>query len=384
MGTLAVTMSKHEHHDQHSHAFDFKAAFSVSTEPGSLVKIVGDIPWAEVEMERKMAIKNLGKDLELPGFRKGYVPENMLVKHLGEMRIVAEMAERAIAHMYGHILDAHQIDAIGQPKVEITKLEPNKPLGILILVAVLPKITLPDVKAIASTVNKEKADILVTEEDVEAQVQDILRRKVAFDRLQAKAKAKADGKTLEEETEETDPEKLPLPPLTDDLVKTLGQPGQFTDSADFKAKIKEHLTIEKAREVESGHRAKLTDAIIEQTAFELPQILIDSELSQMFAHMEEDITRAGLKLDDYLAHVKKTRDDLRKEWTPAAEKRARLQLILNEIAKVEKIVPDSAAVENEVEALLKLHKEADPRRVRVYVESVLTNEAVLKMLESAK
>ena len=68
---------------------------------------------------------------------------------------------------------------------------------------------------------------------------------------------------------------------------------------------------------------------------DLPQVLIDSELGQMFAQMEEDIKRAGLQFDDYLAHIKKTKEELAAEWKPLAEKRAKLQLVLNEIAKGE-------------------------------------------------
>ena len=125
----------------------------------------------------------------------------------------------------------------------------------------------------------------------------------------------------------------------------------------------------------------ITDSIIEKTEVTLPQVMIDAEINQMFAQMEEDLTRAQLKMDDYLSHVKKTRDDLIKEWTPSAEKRAKLQLVLNEIAEKENVEPDKGAVDQQVSGLLEQYKEADEARVRVYVESMLQNEAVMKMLE---
>jgi FKBP-type peptidyl-prolyl cis-trans isomerase (trigger factor) len=102
----------------------------------------------------------------------------------------------------------------------------------------------------------------------------------------------------------------------------------------------------------------------------------------MFGQMEEDLTRADLKMDDYLAHIKKSKDDVKKEWTPAAEKRAKLQLILNEIAKKETISPDVNELNEQVKGLMERYKDADERRVRLYVASVLTNEAVMKHLES--
>jgi len=183
------------------------------------------------------------------------------------------------------------------------------------------------------------------------------------------------------ETEE-DFSKLPLPELTDELVKTLGQPGQFTGIDDFKTKLREHLEIEKKQEVETKHRAIITDEIIKQTTVDLPQILIDSELNQMFFQMNEDLERANLKMDDYLKHIKKTKEELEKEWTPAAEKRAQLQLILNEIAKDSDIKPDEKQLEEQVKQLLEQFKDADERRVRIYVASMMTNEAVMKMLEA--
>ena len=384
-------MSQHAHeHTHHHHDIDFKKAFTVTKEPGSQVKIVGEIPFSELAGERAAAIKSLGANVELDGFRKGHVPEAMLVKHIGEINILTEMAERVISHMYPHIVEAHEIDPIGHPKIEITKIAPENPLGLTMTVAVMPPVTLGDYKKLATDLNKDKASSVVTEEDINNQIDEIRRQKLAYERLQKKAVARAAAQeagtdlptpeTVEEPV--TDLASEPLPELTDEFVAGLGQPGQFTTVEDFKTKIKEHLTIEKEQAVKAAHRAKITDAIIDSSTIELPQILIDSEINQMFAQMNEDITRANLTMDDYLAHIKKTKEDLAKEWAPAAEKRAKLQLVLNEIAKVEKITPDEKKLEEQTKVLLDAYKDADPMRVFTYVASVLTNEAVMAMLES--
>jgi trigger factor len=115
-----------------------------------------------------------------------------------------------------------------------------------------------------------------------------------------------------------------------------------------------------------------------------PQVLVDHELNQMFAQMEDDLGRANLKMEDYLKHIKKTREDIKNDWTPAAEKRAKLQLILNKIAKEEKITPDEKLVENQVKDILAMYKNANEHNVHTYVSTILTNEAVLKMLEGGK
>ena len=380
---------------------EFISQLTVEKEEKSQVSISGDIPFAELAEHRSAAITALGKNIKVDGFRAGKVPENILVERIGEMAILTEMAERALAKAYPLILKEHDIDAVGHPQIQITKIAPDNPLGFKATVAVVPEITLPEYKALAAGINKDKDEVTITNEDVDKQVEEILRQKMAYERMQQKAAAQAETdtaatdatdlptpeseakKAAETEEEAFDPATAPLPELTDELVKTLGQPGQFETVDDFKTKIREHLEITRTQEAEAAHRAKITDAIIAGTEIELPQILIDSEINQMFAQMEEDLARAGMKIDDYLSHIKKSREDMIADWTPAAEKRAQLQLVLNEIAKQEDIKPDEAELTEKVAQLTEQYKDADEMRVRIYVASVMTNDAVMKMLEEA-
>ncbi len=373
---------------------DFIKQFTVENQPNSQVKITGEIPFAELEKERNQSISQLGKNLKIDGFRPGHVPEKVIIERLGEMAVISDMAERAIARIYPIALKELAIDAIGWPQISITKIAAGNPLGFTAIVAVLPEVKLPNFKQIAKEANVAKESAEVTEAEVEKQIENILRRKAAYERLQAKAQSgekethtHADGTVHEGPAHDDSGQPLEedhdvlVPPLTDELVKTLGQPGEFENVTDFKVKLKEGMAIEKEREVTSAHRSKITDEIIEKSEFELPQVLIDSEIEQMLAQMNEDLQRANLHLDDYLKHINKTKEDLKKEWEPAAQKRARLQLILNKIAEQEQITADPSLVETQVSALLERYPDADSARVRVYVESVLKNDAVMKMLE---
>jgi len=377
----------------HSHSVDFKKAFTVEELENSQVKISGELPFAELQSERNASLVALGKNLEIDGFRKGHIPSQVLEKHLGEMTILTEMAERAISHSYPHIVEAHKLEVIGQPQIEIKKIAKDNPFGFSITVAVLPKFTLPDYKAIAKEVNKNRPADEVTDEEVEEKSKEIQKQKRAYERMQElsqqssedaekEAKDLPTQESVEKKVEED--KEAPLPELTDEYVKTLGQPGQFETVADFKTKLREHLEVEKKQNNAAKHRADITDSIIEKTEITLPSVLTDSELNQMFAQMQEDLDRSNLKMDDYLTHIKKTKDDLKKEWMPAAEKRAKLQLVLNDIAKKEEIVPNSELVETQTKELLERFKDADEQRVRLYVASVLLNEEVMKNLEESK
>ncbi|NCN52575.1 trigger factor [Candidatus Parcubacteria bacterium] len=366
---------------------------SVEKQEGSTVKIAGEIPYTYLEKHRDAALKHIGKDIQIDGFRKGSVPEKVIIERVGEAAVIAEMAERALSLAYPLIIAEHDIDAVGYPQIGITKIAKDNPLGFTATVAVLPDVTLPDYKEIAKDINAKKPSDEVTDEDVETQIKDILRQKTAYERLQKKAQPADDHEhgedcdhDHEEEADEApieDAADIPVPELTDELVQTLGQPGQFTTVADFKAKIREHLEIQKKQDASSMHRGNLTDAIVEKSEIELPQVMIDAELNQMFAQMEEDLKRASLSTDDYLGHIKKTRDDLKAEWAPTATKRAKLQLVLNEIAQKESIEADAGEVDQQVSALLEQYKDADEARVRIYVQSMLTNEKVMQMLETA-
>src|SRR3989344_5300007 len=335
-------------------------AIAVTPAEKSQVTIVGELPWELAEKGRAAAVATLGKDIKIDGFRPGQIPEAMLVKHIGEMALLQEMAFRAIIKSYEEILRAKNIDAIGTPALTLTKVAKGNPVGFSIVQSVVPQFELPDYKGIAPGIKKKK------------------KKHGGFVQQMEKLQA-AEG---DEAKAIVDAEPVKLE-LTEETVKELGAPGQFSSVEEFKAKIREHLEIEKKQEVASKHKAAITDAIADATTIELPEILIEQEIKQMFAQMEDDLTRANLKMDDYLSHVKKTRDDMRAEWMPMAEKRAKLQLILEAIAKKDGIKPTPEALEAEVQGLLTRFKDADQSRVRAYVTSFLTNDAVMNMLEQA-
>src|SRR6187551_1612714 len=132
----------------------------------SQVEILGVMAAEDFASFEKEAIAEIGKDVEFPGFRKGHVPENVLLKNIPEIKILEEMAERAIMKVYPEILEKEKIDAIGRPEIMLTKLAKGNPLEFKILTTVLPEVTLPDYKKIAQSEPKEEAST-VTDADVE-------------------------------------------------------------------------------------------------------------------------------------------------------------------------------------------------------------------------
>jgi trigger factor len=113
----------------------------------------------------------------------------------------------------------------------------------------------------------------------------------------------------------------------------------------------------------------------------VPSILVNSELDKLVDQFKGDLAQYGMKPEDYLASIKKTEEDLRNEWKPEAEKRAKMNIVLAEIAITEKLEPNAEEVEMQSAQLVQMYADLDPLRAKAYVHHMLTNEEVFKFLE---
>ncbi len=334
----------------------------------SEVEIECELEVETVLAQRAKAIAKFQKNLTLPGFRPGHVPENILLKQVGELNLWNEMAEQAINESFGEILAETKTNFITMPQIQITKLAQNNPVQFKIIGPVMPEIKLADYKKIAKKENGEKAEPAeATDKELEETIEEI-RKNYAL-----KNHTHAEGEKHD------DKEKLDLPEVNEEWVKKLGK---FETVENFKNKIREGIKKEKEFKTKDKKRMSIIEKILTDTKVVMPKILVEGELRKMQAQFEDDITRAGLKIDDYLKHLKKTREDLAKEWMPDAEKRAKVQLIITKIALEEKIEADPEQVKKEVENLLKVYKEAKEDRTKAYVEMMLVNEKVFEYLEN--
>ncbi len=346
----------------------------VTKTENSEVEITGEITLAAIPEYRKKALKDIGESINVPGFRKGHIPEKVLVEKVGEIYILEEAAEMAFKDVAPEIIEKNAPNFIGRPQIGITKLAPGNPIEFKIKIAVMPEVKLPDFKKIAKKEMAEKDEkIEVTDKEIEDVITEVRKQK-AHQEFH-KVNKDAGHNHSEEETAKH------MPEFNDEFVKTLGN---FTDVADFKAKAKENLLKEKEHRTKEKKRIKLLEKLVADTDVKLPQILIDNELQRMFAQFEGDIMGMGLKVEDYLKHIKKTPEDLRKEWLPDAEKRAKLSVILDTIAVQEKISADKETIEHEAKHLMAQYKDADPLAINTYLNTTLTREKVILMLESQK
>ncbi|MFA5841489.1 MAG: trigger factor [Candidatus Paceibacterota bacterium] len=332
--------------------------------PHSEIEITGEIPSEMFEKNRNKAVLELSKDFELPGFRKGKVPEDMFLQKVPEMIILEEMAEMAINEAYPKIIAEHKIDPIGRPEISITKIAKNNPLCFAIKTALVPEVKLPDYAKVAGGVAEEGA-IIVTDKELGDSISEI--RKMRAPKL-----ASVPGET---------PAETPMPEITDDFVKTLGN---FQNVSEFKEKLTENIKLEKERAAKEKRRMKILDALVEKTEIDLPKIIIEEEKNKLVHQLRYDVERLGMKFDEYLKNVGKTEDDMKNEWAGEAEKRAKIQFIITEIGIKENINPTEEELSEEVKHLLEHNKDVDENRAKLYLSSLLTNQKVIEFLENQK
>ncbi len=352
---------------------------SIKELKNSEIEINGEIPALVFESYYKKALIEIGKDAEIPGFRKGHVPEKILIQKVGENTILYEMAELALADFYPQFMGEQKIEAVGRPEISITKIARGNPLGFKIKTAVWPSFTLPNYKDIAQKVIQESGDekIFIEDKEVEQAIEDIRKNFAQYDAQNKKLKTEgaisgAGGNQIAEG------ENKELPELTDEFVKKLGA---FETVEDFKNKIRENLLHEKETRVKEKKRIAIIDGVLQKITVTLPQVLVDGELERMFDRFKGNISAMGHVFEDYLSQIKKTEAELKEGWRKDAEKSVKTQLLLQKIAEAEHITVPKEELEKEIEHVAKHYKDADRNRVRNYVEGALIHEKTFQFLE---
>ena len=341
------------------------------------VEIIVTLPLKEVEKFREEVEKEAIKNVKVDGFREGKVPKEIAMKQIQPLRVFEEMAQKAISASYVEILEKTKVKAIGHPQIMITKIAEGSDLEFKIVTAVLPDVKLANYKKIAKAEMKKEMNLEVNEKEIKLAIDNI--RKMRAQQIMSENLKEGEVAKSWNEIEEKD-----LPELTNEFVKTVGK---FENVEDFKKKITENLKEEKkVREIEK-RRIALIDGILEKSEIEVPQMLISYEIDKMMYEFESNIAMTGMNFDDYLKSIKKTRDDYRKEWAEQGKKRAQTQIMLNEIAKKEKIEVDDKEIEAEVSKIMEQYKDQkniDENNVRAYVAEVLTHQKVFEFLENIK
>lgn len=413
--------------------------------PKAQIELMVELTVEEVQPYVERAAEKLSREVKIDGFRPGKAPYEILKQKIGELAIWEEAAQLAINKTIDQVLEKEITEQIvGQPQVNITKLAPGNPLEYKLTLAVLPTVKPGEYKNLK--VKEEKAEVTAAEVDKvieelrETRVKEVLvEREIkegdkiiidinmfldkvpleggqgkdavvvigknylvpGFDKKLLGAKKGEErkfnlpypeehyqkniaGKLVEFEVKIKEIYARELPPLDDQLALSFG----LKHPLELKDNIKETLLKEKEEKNKQKAEREIIDKIINRSKFgELPEILINHEAEIMLGELENNILAQGGKFEDYLKSLGKSREQLKLELLPDAEKRVKSALVIREIALVEKIAVSREEVEKKAEEILKQHQGNKEIESRVrshdyqhYLLNALTNRKVMEKL----
>ncbi|EKE15594.1 MAG: hypothetical protein ACD_11C00125G0002 [uncultured bacterium] len=392
--------------------------------------------------------------MKVPGFRAGKAPRDIVEKKVGANVVLEEAAQKAIQGTYPEVLDKEKIEAIGQPKAEILKIAEGNEFEYKVVTAVVPEAEIKDWRDKIKKVNKEYKDkkVEVKDEDVEKELAQIAQSRVQLVPVEREAKdgdnvlidfqVKRQGVPIEGGTSKNHPlllgkgvfipgfeenvigmkageekefeltfpkeyhdkslagnpasfsvklnvvQERKTPEISDAFAKSLGK---FENLEDFRKNLREGLAKDKKNELEEKKRAGYVEKLVESIKAELPEVLVHEELHRMIGEFEMQLSGMGITFEKYLEQIKKTKEEVEKEWRPQAEKRILAALALEKVAKEVEIEIPAEKIEAEINKTMAqyknikdVEKNIDLARLYNYVKGNLQNQEVFDMLERLK
>jgi trigger factor len=386
------------------------AELSVSVErhPGSQVQLSVEAPAAEVDTAVQQALRRIGGQVRLPGFRPGKAPAALVERAVGWDSVRREAADRLIPTLYLRALAQAGVEAVGDPEdLTVGDFERGKPVTFTVKVTVKPEVDLGDYQSLR--VEEERTEI--TEEKVDAAIEEVRKERSemvevtdrpsqAGDVLTATLTMYRDGERLgepEERDVELDRQRvfpalvdsllglragesasgemsLPddyareelrgatvtfdatihrirerrLPPLDDSLAVLDGH-GETLE--ELRAHYRTALTETAERLDRENHQSAVLAALRDSVSFDVPDAMVEHEIDRQLRETELRLARAGLRLDKYLEYTGQTLEKLRGEAREGAVARVKLELVLDALATAEGIEVDHSQVDREVERL---------------------------------
>jgi len=152
--------------------------------------------------------------------------------------------------------------------------------------------------------------------------------------------------------------------------------------------MRQGMLEEVRRKKQEEHRAHILDSLVEKASLEYPTILVEEEEARMIHEFQSQVESMGMKFAEYMAQIKKTEDEMKKEWEPQAKKRLAAHLILLQLAETQEIEVDSQMIEEEMNKTLQsyrnikdIEKNIDMERLYTAIQGQLRNEKVFEFLE---
>ena len=384
----------------------------------NMAKLTVEVPAENVEKAIQGAYNKMKKSINIPGFRKGKAPRQLIEKMYGKEVFYNDAIDAMLPSAYSDAVEECGEEIVSHPQIDVVQIESGKPFVFTATVAVKPAVELGEYKGI----QVEKAPIEVKDEEIEAQItkeREANSRTVTVD---DRAVAQGDIVTLDfegfvdgvafeggkgENYDLTIGSNTFIPGFEDQLVGTeIGKEldvnvtfpeeygakelagkaavfkckvngikvkelpavddefaqevSEFDTLDEYKADIKAKLLKEKEDEAARAKEDAVIGKIIEGAKMEIPDAMVEYQTRQMLDEFAQRIQSQGISLDQYFQFTGLTEEKYMEEMKPRALQNIQSRLVLEAVAQAENLVAEEADIEEEIKKMADMYKmEAD-------------------------
>ncbi|GAA4119622.1 trigger factor [Nocardioides fonticola] len=366
---------------------------AVETLSPTRAKLTVEVPFEELKPSLDAAYKKIAQQVNIPGFRRGKVPPQIIDRQVGRGAVLDEAINDVLPKKYIEALQENDLEPLAQPEIEMTKLEDNVVIEFTAEVDVKPEITLPDYDGIAAEVE----DIEVTDEDVEEQTKALRERFATLTDVERPAAendfvvldlvALQDGEVVpgaevsgmsyqvgrggmidgldealvglsagEEKTfssqlvggdlvgqdvevkvKVTQVQEQELPAYDDEFAQLASE---FDTAEELTADLRERLGRGKRLEQAAAARDAVLEALLDKVEIPLPEGLVADELTARRQNVEQQLAMAGITMEKYLEDEGQTVEEFEADLERRVRDAVAAQFILDEVAKKEEFGVD--------------------------------------------
>ena len=330
------------------------------------VKVTVEVPYEDLKKDMDAAYRDIAKNVDIPGFRRGKVPARVIDQRFGRVAVIEQVINDVLPRLYGQVVAENELRVMAQPDVEVTEI-PNAtgaPGGQLTFVAEVPVIAPFELPSL-DDVELEVDTIEVTEEDVESELEELRTRFATLKPIKRKAK-KGDFATINMVAKIGDEEIDSVSDVSYEIGSKSMLEGMDKALTGMKADEETTFTTKLAGGEHAGEEAEVTINVTAMKARELPKA--DDDFAQMVSEFDTI---------DELREDLKTQADTRKRADQALQARDRLLDHIIDVVKLE--LPESVVEEQakhglEEGASAKKKKEAKENAIRRISEQVVLEE----------
>lgn len=413
------------------------------TENTNEVKLSFEIEAEKFDEAMKKVYAKTAKYFNIPGFRKGKAPMQMVEKQYGSSIFYEDTFNELVPDIYDEAIKENNIDAVSRPQIDIQQMEKGKNLIFTAIVQVSPEVKIGKYKGIE--LNKieynvsdediehelghmqEKNSRLITIEDRPVEIKDIAV--IDFEGFvdgEAFKGGKAEKHELEigsntfipgfedqiigmKVDEEKDinvkfPEeyfskdlagkdatfkvklheikKKEFPKLDDEFAKDVSE---FDTLEELKNSIKEKIQTENDSRAKYELEENAIKTVCENTPIDIPSAMIENEIENMMQDIKVRLSYQGLNIEQYLKMINKTEENMRNEFKEQAERAVKSRLVLEAVAKAEKIENSEEEIAEKIKEMAKNYGKKEEEvlkneQLRKYVEENMKTEKAIKFI----